>query len=283
MDGFLAVAIIFAFLLPLVLFFIFSGAPLIKFGGVAAFLIFFFSVKGFFVLKPGDAVVLTFFGRYSGSCRDEGFHFCNPFSVRQKISIKANNLATAKLKVNDANGNPIEIAASIVWAVSDTAKALFDIENYNEYATIQAESALRQISSSYPYEVQQGVPSVDEDPAAKIGLRSHVAQITQELIRALKSVVRTAGLDVLDARITHLAYAPEIAQAMLRRQQAQQIVAAREQIVMGAVKLTEGVIESLGKNKLVDLAPEDKSKLVINLLTVLVSENEVKTVLPMSQ
>lgn len=242
--------------------------------------------KGLFILKPGEAVVFTFFGNYSGTCRNEGFHFGNPLSSRQRISIKANNLATATLKVNDADGNPIEIAASIVWVVSDTAKAIFDVEDYTEYARIQAESALRQVASSHPYdhrnEPSESLQSEQHPPKHIISLRSDVQQVTRELVSTLRAVVQNAGLDILDARITHLAYAPEIAQAMLRRQQAQQVVAARQQIVYGAVTLTEEVIRKLNETKLVDLTMEDRSKLVINLLTVLVSETDAQPVLPMS-
>ena len=254
-------------------FFLFLLPPLLGFG-----------LKGFFILKPGDAAVFTFFGQYAGSCKEEGFHFANPLSSRQKLSIKANNLATATLKVNDANGNPIEIAASIVWMVSDTAKALFQIEEYSEYARIQAESALRQLASTHPYDsnlANNTTPADNAVVSSITSLRSDTQQVTEELIHALKTVMNEAGLGILDARITHLAYAPEIAQSMLRRQQAQQIVAAREQIVMGAVKLTEDVILKLQETKLVTLSTEDRAKLVINLLTVLVSESEAQPVLPM--
>lgn len=228
-------------------------------------------LKGFYVLEPGTALVTTFFGQYSGSLRDEGLVWINPLCSTERVSIKANNLATPTLKVNDASGNPIEVAAAVVWEVSDTAKALFSIQDYPRYIAIQAESALRLVASKHPY---------DHSDAAQ-GLRGNITGITRELIEAVSGVTRAAGLRVLDARITHLAYAPEVAQAMLRSQQAEQIIAARERIVQGAVKLTADVVSRLKDENIVELTQEDKSRLVINMLTVLVSDTGAQPVLPL--
>jgi len=289
-NGFSA-ALCIVFIVAITFPFVFVNGFITKFiCGIIALGVF-FCIRGFFILQPGDAIVFTFFGNYAGTCREEGFHFSNPFSERSKISIKANNLATATIKVNDANGNPIEIAASIVWVVSDTARAFCDIENYPQFARIQAESALRQVASSHPYDLQHesNQEQIDSNEVVsksnsdhRTSLRTHMQQVTSELIGSIKEAFRRAGLDVLDAQITHLAYAPEIAQAMLRRQQAQQIVSARKQIVDGAVSLTEDVISKLAKSNLVTMSNDDRSRLVINLLTVLVSDTDAQPVLPMN-
>lgn len=233
-----------------------------------------FCTKGFVILNPGMAVVTTFFGNYAGTWRQEGFSYINPLAVRLPISVKLANLATPTLKVNDASGNPIEIAASIVWEVADTARAMFSVDNFQEYMRIQAESGLRQLASSHAYENP-------DDGTDGHSLRGNVERVTKELISALNAVVREAGLRVIDARISHLAYAPEIAQAMLRKQGAQQIIAARNTIVQGAVKLVGEIVTRLKTDKVVELSAEDTSKLVINLITVMVSETDAQPTLPL--
>lgn len=271
-DGFVAVII-----------FMLTAAALILLGTAGSFGAFLamplgavlvFCTKGFLMLNPGMAVVTTFFGNYSGTWRTEGFSYINPLASRRPISVKLANLATPTLKVNDVSGNPIEVAASVVWEVADTAKATFSVDNFQEYMRIQAESGLRQLASSHPYE---NSGEGDDDRS----LRGNVESVTKELISALNGVVREAGLRVIDARISHLAYAPEIAQAMLRKQGAQQIIAARETIVHGAVKLVGEVITRLKEDKVVELSKEDASKLVINLITVMVSETDAQPTLPL--
>lgn len=268
MDGFVAAII-----------FIMTAAALIYLGTTGLFGAFvaaplgaalIFCTKGFLMLNPGMAVVTTFFGNYAGTWRTEGFSYINPLASRRPISVKLANLATATLKVNDADGNPIEVAASIVWVVADTARATFSVDDYDTYMRIQAESGLRQLARSRPYEGN------DER-----SLRGDVEAVTKELIAELNQVVKDAGLRVIDARISHLAYAPEIAQAMLRKQGAQQIIAARETIVHGAVKLVGDVINKLKEEKIVELSKEDTAKLVINLITVMVSETDAQPTLPL--
>jgi regulator of protease activity HflC (stomatin/prohibitin superfamily) len=267
-DGFVAV-IIFIIVAAVLILLATTGAV----GSIVAMPLGFallFCTKGFVVLNPGMAVVTTCFGNYSGTWRTEGFSFINPLASRQSISVKLANLATPQLKVNDSNGNPIEVAASIVWEVADTARATFSVDNYDNYMRVQAESGLRQLASTHPYEGGEGK-----------SLRSDVEAVTKELIAALNAVVKEAGLRVTDARITHLAYAPEIAQAMLRKQGAQQIIMARQTIVDGAVDLVASVIEKLRDKKVVELSQEDAARLVVNLLTVMVSETDAQPTLPM--
>lgn len=268
MDGFVAVLVL-AILAGVLLFIGTSGAAGLFIAAPIGLALLFCS-RGFLMLNPGMAVVTTFLGNYSGTWRGEGFSFINPLASRQRISIKLANLATPQLKVNDANGNPIEVAASIVWMVADTARATFSVDNYDNYMRIQAESGLRQLASSHPYEGD-----------GEKSLRTNVEAITKELIAALNGVVKEAGLRVMDARITHLAYAPEIAQAMLRKQGAQQIIMARQTIVDGAVDLVASVITKLRDKKIVELSQEDASRLTINLLTVMVSETDAQPTLPM--
>jgi len=232
-----------------------------------------FMIKGFVVLEPGEAIVTTFFGSYSGSILAAGFHLINPLSARTRVSIKSDNLATPILKVNDANGNPIEIGASIVWQVHDTARAVFSVESFSNYMRVQAESALRQLANDHTYE--------GDDNDSRKSLRKNVETVTKELIAGINTVVKEAGLRVVDARISHLSYAPEIAQSMLRKQQAQQVIAAREQIVQGALKIVSEVCLALDRDNIVKLSEDHKSQLVINLLTVMMSENEAQPTLPL--
>lgn len=225
---------------------------------------------GHFTLQPNQARVLILFGAYHGTVKQSGFHWANPFySKRTKISLRAHNFSTDKVKVNDKRGNPIEIAAVVVWRVQNTAQATFDVENYEEYVDVQSESAVRHLASSYAYD--QG----EED---EITLRSNADEVAGSLKEELQQRLAKAGVVVEEARIMHLAYAPEIAQVMLRRQQAEAIIAARQKIVHGAVSMVEMALGDLAAKKVVQLDDERRAAMVSNLLVVLCSESEVTPV-----
>jgi regulator of protease activity HflC (stomatin/prohibitin superfamily) len=233
-----------------------------------------FAAHGFIILEPNIAAVLTFFGRYAGSLHVAGFSWCNPFCQRQKISLRVYNQTTSTLKVNDKSGNPVEVAAVVAWRVHDTACAVFDVENYTEFVTIQSESALRQVVSSRHY---------DGDRDDKNSLRGDLEAVAQLLSSTIQTHVDRAGIEVIEAKIAHLAYAPEIASAMLRRQQAAAVVSARALIVRGAVSMTKLALDRLETENIMHLSEPDKVRLVTNLLTVLVSESEAQPVLSMGQ
>ena len=229
-----------------------------------------FLAKGFGILQPNIAAVFTFFGRYSGTRRSDGFYWVNPFYQRTRISLRAHNLNTPTLKVNDRAGNPVEVAAVVVWRVSDTARAAFDVEDYGTYIVIQAESAVRAVVSARWY---------DGDEHGRNSLRGDMDAVAELLATTIQEHVALAGLEAVEARISHLAYAPEIASAMLRRQQAEAVVAARTRIVDGAVGMVKLGIEQLEAAGVVQLSAADRVKLVTNLMTVLVSESETHPVL----
>ena len=225
---------------------------------------------GHFTLQPNQARVLILFGAYKGTVRRSGFHWANPFySRRTKISLRALNFNSDKLKVNDKRGNPIEIAAVVVWRVDDTAQALFDVVDYEKYVTIQSESAVRHLASSYAY---------DHGEDNEVTLRSGAEEVAVALKKELQERLAKAGVMVDEARITHLAYAPEIAQAMLRRQQAEAVIAARQKIVHGAVSMVEMALRELSQREVVKLDEERKAAMVSNLLVVLCGEAEVTPV-----
>ena len=225
---------------------------------------------GHFTLQPNQAHVLILFGAYKGTVRKSGFHWANPFySRRTKISLRAHNFNSDKLKVNDKRGNPIEIAAVVVWRVEDTAQALFDVVDYEKYVTIQSESAVRHLASSYAY---------DHGEDNEVTLRSGADEVAVALKRELQERLAKAGVQVDEARITHLAYAPEIAQAMLRRQQAEAVIAARQKIVQGAVSMVDMALRELSQRDVVRLDEERKAAMVSNLLVVLCGEAEVTPV-----
>jgi len=228
---------------------------------------------GFFTLQPNEAAVLILFGSYKGTVRRSGFSFTNPFNKKHKISLRARNLNGEKLKVNDKGGNPIEIAAVVVWRVRDTAQAVFDVDNYETYVRIQSESALRHVASSYAYD--EG----DADSANELTLRGGSDEVSASLTKELQERLNQAGVQVQEARITHLAYAPEIAQAMLRRQQAEAVIAARKKIVHGAVSMVEMALADLSERAVVKLDEERKAAMVSNLLVVLCGESEAHPVI----
>lgn len=229
-----------------------------------------FLIKGFTILEPNQAAVMVFFGKYAGSLRDDGFFWVNPFFTKHKISLRAHNLNTPTLKVNDRAGNPIEVAAVIVWRVYDTARATFDVEDYHDYVTMQSESAVRQVVSERWY---------NGDEAGQNSLRGDLDKVARLLVESIQSHCALAGLEIVEARISHLAYAPEIAGAMLRRQQAVAVVAARTQIVEGAVGMVKLAIEQLEQAGLVELGEAERVRLVTNLMTVLVGDEETQPVL----
>ena len=239
-------------------------------GAILAIPVLAFLLKGFLVLQPNQAAVMVFFGKYAGSLREDGFFWVNPFFSKSRVSLRAHNLNTPTLKVNDRAGNPIEVAAVIVWRVYDTARATFDVESYHEYVAMQSESAVRQVASARWY---------DGDEAGQDSLRGDLDAVARLLIESIQSHCALAGLEILEARISHLAYAPEIAGAMLRRQQAVAVVAARSQIVEGAVGMVEMGIRALEERGVVTLEPAQRVQLVTNLMTVLVGDTETQPVL----
>src|SRR5581483_954901 len=225
---------------------------------------------GFFTLQPNEAAVLILFGAYKGTVRESGFFWTNPFYRKTKVSLRARNLNGEKLKVNDKRGNPIEIAAVVVWRVSDTAQAIFDVDSYKNYVDIQSESAVRHVASSYAY---------DDGEPNELTLRGGADDVSAALTRELQERLAKAGVRVEEARLTHLAYAPEIAQAMLRRQQAEAVIAARQKIVHGAVSMVEMALNELSAKKVVVLDEERKAAMVSNLLVVLCGESEAHPVI----
>jgi hypothetical protein len=225
--------------------------------------------KGIFVVNPNEAKVITLFGRYIGSEKRAGIWFANPFTARKRISLRVRNFETTKLKVNDANSNPIEIGAIVVWNVVETAEAMFEVDNYEEYVRVQSEAALRTLATHYPYDAHE---------EGGIALSTHIDEVSARLAAALKDRLHKAGVEVIEARISHLAYAPEIAAAMLRRQQASAIIAARKKIVEGAVGMVEHALELLSKAEIVTLDEERKAQMVSNLLVVLCSDHDAQPV-----
>jgi regulator of protease activity HflC (stomatin/prohibitin superfamily) len=221
------------------------------------------SSGGFYMVEPNQAAVLTLFGKYAGTVKDTGLRFNNPFFAVRKVSLRVRNFESGRLKVNELDGSPIEIAAVVVWKVVDSAEATFNVDDYESFMHVQAEAALRAMATSYPY---------DQHEEGTISLRSHAAEISQHLKEQLDERLTTAGIDVLEARISHLAYAPEIAHAMLQRQQANAVVAARTRIVEGAVGMVELALDRLQARGVVELDDERRAQMVSNLLVVLCSD-----------
>jgi regulator of protease activity HflC (stomatin/prohibitin superfamily) len=224
---------------------------------------------GLYMIEPNQAAVLSLFGRYVGSDRTDGLRWNNPFYSKKKVSLRVRNFESGKLKVNELDGSPIEIAAVIVWQIVDSAEAVFNVDDYESFVHIQAESALRAMATSYPY---------DQHEDGQLALRSHAAEISQHLAQELAERLADAGVHVVDARISHLAYAPEIAQAMLQRQQANAVIAARTRIVAGAVGMVEMALAELEKNGVVRLDEERKAQMVGNLLVVLCADRGTQPV-----
>lgn len=228
------------------------------------------SLNGFFTVQPNQGVVLTLFGKYIGTANQPGLRFANPFYAKKHVSLRVRNFETSKMKVNDRDGNPIEIAAVVVWKVVDTAEAIFRVDNYENYVQVQSEAAVRNLASAFPYDAH------DEQ---EVSLRGSSAQVAGRLKDEIQERLAVAGVEVLEARISYLAYAPEIAAAMLRRQQAAAVIAARQKIVEGAVGMVEMALEMLAAKDVVRLDDERRAAMVQNLLVVLCSEAAAQPVL----
>jgi SPFH domain / Band 7 family len=231
---------------------VFLGIVLIVAGGLA--------YGGLFVVQPNESRVLILFGRYVGTAADAGWWWFNPFARRQKLSLRTRNFQSDRIKVNDASGNPVEIAAVVVWRVVDTARAVFDVEDYEQFVTVQSETSLRHLANQYPY---------DDYGADSISLRGNAEEVRDSLQAELQSRLEMAGIAIVETRLTHLSYAPEIAEVMLRRQQAEAILAARRTMVAGAVSLVQMALGQLADSDLVELDPERKASMVANLMVVL--------------
>lgn len=223
---------------------------------------------GIFLVNPNEAKVLQLFGRYTGTVREAGLKWANPFYTKHKVSVRVRNFETQKLKVNDQHSNPIEIAAVVVWRVVDTAEALFEVDDYIQYVHVQSESALRNLATHYPYDAHAG----------EVSLTANAAEISDKLTSEIQARLERAGVEVLESRISHLAYAQEIASAMLQRQQASAVVAARTKIVEGAVGMVEMALAELSKKEIVTLDEERKAQMVSNLLVVLCSDRHTQPV-----
>lgn len=227
------------------------------------------AMAGFFTVQPNQGVVLTLFGRYIGTAAQQGLRWANPFYAKKHVSLRVRNFETSKMKVNDQDGNPIEIAAVVVWKVVDTAEAIFQVDAYENYVHVQSEAAVRNLATTYPYDAHD-----DET----VSLRGNTAHVAEELKREIQERLQVAGVEVIESRISHLAYAPEIASAMLRRQQAGAVIAARTKIVEGAVGMVEMALEALARNRVVELDGEQKAAMVSNLLVVLCGETAASPV-----
>lgn len=228
-----------------------------------------FLTLGVFVVNPNEGRVVQFFGRYVGTAKDQGLRWANPFYTKRRISLRVRNFETGRSKVNDTEGNPIEIAAVVVWKVVDTAEATFEVDDYVNYVHVQSESAVRNLATQYPYDTQK---------EGQLSLRGNTEEIAGQLQTEIQGRLHKAGVEVLEARITHLAYAPEIAAAMLQRQQAGAIIAARTQIVEGAVSMVQMALDSLSSREIVELDEERKAAMVSNLLVVLCGDRGTQPV-----
>jgi regulator of protease activity HflC (stomatin/prohibitin superfamily) len=228
-----------------------------------------FLLAGLFTVSPNQGRVLQLFGAYRGTAREPGLRWANPFYTKRAISLRVRNFETAKLKVNDKRGNPVEIATVVVWRVVDTAEAAFQVDNYENYVHVQSEAALRNLATGYPY---------DAHKEGEIALSSHTAEVSAKLKTEIQDRLEKAGVEVIETRVSHLAYAPEIAAAMLRRQQAAAVVAARQTIVEGAVGMVENALDMLAAKKVINLDEERKATMVSNLLVVLCSEQTTQPV-----
>jgi regulator of protease activity HflC (stomatin/prohibitin superfamily) len=232
-----------------------------------------FCSLGLFMVQPNEARVLTLFGSYSGTVRDAGLRWANPFLAKRSVSLRIRNFESEKLKVNDLHGSPIEIAAVIVWQVVDTAEAVFEVDDYESFVHIQSEAALRGLATRYPYDAE------DDGGHNKAALRTHSDEVTGQLVADIQERLGKAGVNVIEARISHIAYAPEIAGAMLQRQQAAAILAARSRIVQGAVGMVEMALEQLAQRQVVQLDEERKAAMVSNLLVVLCGDRGASPVI----
>lgn len=254
-----------------------ASVAIIIFGGIVGtilgpILITFISIcfHGFFKVEPNEGVVLLLLGKYKGTAKDDGFWWVNPLYSKKKLSLRSHSVDSQKLKVNDKRGNPIEISAVIVWKVIDTAQATFDVDNYLQYVMVQAESAVRHLATSYAYDNAEG---------EELSLRSSIQEVSEALGKEIQERVQAAGVLIEEARINHLAYAPEIASAMLQRQQAEAIIAARQKIVDGAVGMVQMALNRLREDEVLELDEERKANMVSNLMVVLCSERSTQPII----
>ncbi|WP_274365666.1 SPFH domain-containing protein [Paenibacillus thermotolerans] len=268
LNGYLAILIV--LILAAAGVFVIASLPGLEPVGMIAIVIAFIMISSITVIQPNQAAVLTFFGQYKGTVRDDGLWMVVPFSVRKKVSLRVRNFNSSQLKVNDVEGNPVEIAAVIVFKVIDTAKATFDVDKYEQFVEIQSETALRHVASKYPY---------DNFNDEGYSLRGNSDEVSAELARELQTRLAVAGVDVLEARLTHLAYSTEIAGAMLQRQQASAIVAARQQIVEGAVGMVKMAIDQLEKESGIVLDHERKAAMANNLMVAIVSDRSASPII----
>jgi len=264
-------------MLPLVLFGCIAGIvwaarmdqPLVAVAFAVAVLVDVILMAGFFVVEPNVGAVVTLFGQYIGTERRPGLWWTNPFTAKRKVSLRIRNFESSKLKVNDHDGNPIEIGAVVVWRVVDTAEACFQVDNYDNFMHVQSEAALRNLATTHPYDAHQD---------GQYSLRANTAEVAEQLKVEVQARLEKAGIEVIESRISHLAYAPEIANAMLRRQQASAVIAARSKIVEGAVSMVQMALDELSKRDVVHLDEERKAAMVSNLLVVLCSEHETQPI-----
>jgi regulator of protease activity HflC (stomatin/prohibitin superfamily) len=246
---------------------IMGGRPPV--GYIIAAVVVFILLQGLFTINPNEAVVLQLAGKYTGSVREEGFRWVLPIYSKKKISLRVRNFESTRLKVNDHDGNPIEIAAIVVWRVRDTAEAVFEVDDYENYVRVQTEAAVRNMAAQYPY---------DAHGESQLSLRGSMSEVAQQLKSEVQERLFKAGVEVIEARISHLAYAPEIAAAMLRRQQAAAVIAARQKIVEGAVTMVDMAIRMLAEHKVVEMDEKAKAQMVANLMVVLCAEHSVQPV-----
>jgi regulator of protease activity HflC (stomatin/prohibitin superfamily) len=246
-----------------------AGSVVLMVGSLATLVLAVLLTAGVFVVNPNEGRVLQLFGAYRGTARRAGLRWANPFYTKKRISLRVRNFESARLKVNDIEGNPIEIAAVVVWQVVDTAEAVFEVDDYNNYVKVQSEAALRNLTTSYPY---------DAHDDSQMSLRGHTAAVAEHLKKEIQERLARAGVQVVEARISHLAYAPEIAASMLQRQQAGAIIAARTRIVEGAVGMVEMALELLSRRDIVELDNERKAAMVSNLLVVLCGERSTQPI-----
>jgi regulator of protease activity HflC (stomatin/prohibitin superfamily) len=245
------------------------GSPFQILGAALAIAVVAISLGGFFVVEPNQSTVLMLFGNYRGSERRPGLWWANPFMTKKRVTMRVRNFESSKLKVNDHDGNPIEIGAVVVWRVVDSAEAIFQVDNYDNFLHVQSEAALRNLAVGHPY---------DAHNEGQMSLRGNTLEIADLLKQEIQARLEKAGIEVLEARISHLAYAPEIANAMLRRQQASAVIAARTKIVEGAVSMVQMALDELAKRSVVTLDEERKAAMVSNLLVVLCSEHETQPI-----
>jgi regulator of protease activity HflC (stomatin/prohibitin superfamily) len=238
-------------------------------GAVFAIVVLAISLGGFFVVEPNQAAVLLLFGNYQGSERRPGLWWANPFMTKRRVTMRVRNFESSKLKVNDHDGNPIEIGAVVVWRVVDSAEAIFQVDNYDNFVHVQSEAALRNLATGHPYDAHND---------GQLSLRGNTVEVAEQLKSEIQARLEKAGVEVMESRISHLAYAPEIANAMLRRQQASAVIAARSMIVEGAVSMVQMALDELAKRAVVTLDEERKAAMVSNLLVVLCSEHETQPI-----